>query len=261
MFELQYFLIGILQGITEFLPISSSGHLVLFAKLTHWEDQGLFTDIAVHFGTLFAVIFYLRKEVFHLICNILKFEILENKIALKVIVATIPALILGFFIYDIVSLYFRDIKLIGISSILFAIILFFADKRESQNKKWQNISFIESFIIGLWQTLAFIPGASRAGVTITGSRFLKFDRINSTKFSMLLSIPIIFSSLSLSLLKFYNSNVQDFNIQPSIFAAITAFITALLSINFMIKIIKVSNFNIFIIYRILLGIILLSLYA
>ena len=79
MFELQYFLIGILQGITEFLPISSSGHLVLFARLTQWEDQGLFTDIAVHFGTLFAVIFYLRKEVFHLICNILKFEILfEN---------------------------------------------------------------------------------------------------------------------------------------------------------------------------------------
>ena len=81
MFEIQYFLIGILQGITEFLPISSSGHLVLFAKLTHWEDQGLFTDIAVHFGTLFAVIFYLRKEVFYLICNILKFEILENKIS------------------------------------------------------------------------------------------------------------------------------------------------------------------------------------
>ena len=97
--------------------------------------------------------------------------------------------------------------------------------------------------------------------TITGSRFLKFDRINSTKFSMLLSIPIILASLSLSLLKFYNSHVQDFNIQPSIFAAITAFITALLSINFMMRLKKVSNFNIFIIYRILLGIILLSLYA
>ena len=261
MFELQYFLIGIIQGFTEFLPISSSGHLVIFAKLTDWDDQGLFTDIAVHFGTLFAVIFYLRKEVLYLICNILKFKFIENKIVLKIIVATIPALIVGFFIYDIVSLYFRDIKIIGISSILFAIILFFADKIESQNKKWEHISILDSFFIGLWQTLAFIPGASRAGVTITGARFLKFDRINSTKFSMLLSIPIIIGSLSLSLLKFYNTGGEYFNLQPSIFAAIIAFITALLSINFMMKIIKVSNFNLFIIYRIFLGIILLSLYA
>ena len=100
MFELQYLLIGILQGITEFLPISSSGHLVLFAKLTGWEDQGLFTDIAVHFGTLFAVIFYMRKDIFFLIINIFKLEFLSNKIVLKIIVATLPAIFVGFFIFD-----------------------------------------------------------------------------------------------------------------------------------------------------------------
>ena len=127
MFELQYFLIGLIQGVTEFLPISSSGHLVLFAELAKWEDQGLFTDIAVHFGTLFAVIFYMRKEIRFLISNILAMQILEDKIVFKIIVATIPAIIVGFFIYDLVNLYFRNIEVMAISSIVFALILFIAD--------------------------------------------------------------------------------------------------------------------------------------
>jgi len=123
MFELQYLLIGIIQGLTEFLPISSSGHLVLFAQLTNWEDQGLFTDIAVHFGTLFAVIIYMRKDILFLIINIIKLEFLSNKIILKIIVATLPAILVGFFIYDFVSLYFRDVRVIACSSLIFGIIL------------------------------------------------------------------------------------------------------------------------------------------
>ena len=261
MFELQYLLIGILQGITEFLPISSSGHLVLFAKLTAWEDQGLFTDIAVHFGTLFAVIFYMRKDVLFLLINIVKLEFLSNKIVLKIIVATLPAIFVGFFIYDFVSLYFRDVRVIAFSSLIFGIILYFADKKNLSKKNWKNITFVESFIIGLWQVMAFIPGASRTGVTITGARFLQFDRINAAKFSMLLSIPIILASLSLSLFEIFFSEGEIINIYPSIFAASIAFLTAILSINFMMKLIQITNFNLFIIYRIILGIILLGLYV
>jgi len=261
MFELQYLLIGILQGITEFLPISSSGHLVLFAKLTAWEDQGLFADIAVHFGTLFAVIFYMRKDVLFLLINIVKLEFLSNKIVLKIIVATLPAIFVGFFIYDFVSLYFRDVRVIAFSSLIFSIILYFADKKNLSKKNWKNITFVESFIIGLWQVMAFIPGASRTGVTITGARFLQFDRINAAKFSMLLSIPIILASLSLSLFEIFFSEGEIINIYPSIFAASIAFLTALLSINFMMKLIQITNFNLFIIYRIILGIILLGLYV
>ena len=261
MFELQYLLIGILQGITEFLPISSSGHLVLFAKLTGWEDQGLFTDIAVHFGTLFAVIFYMRKDIFFLIINIFKLEFLSNKIVLKIIVATLPAIFVGFFIFDFVSLYFRDVRVIAISSLIFAIILYFADKNNLSKKNWKNITFAEAFIIGLWQVMAFIPGASRAGVTITGARFLKFDRINAAKFSMLLSIPIILASLTLSVFDIIFFKDEITYIYPSIFSASIAFITALLSINFMMRLIQFTNFNLFIIYRIILGIILLGLYV
>ena len=191
MFELQYFLIGIIQGVTEFLPISSSGHLVLFAQLTNWEDQGLFTDIAVHFGTLFAVIIYLRKDIYYFFTNIFQFKIFEDQIIFKIILATLPAIILGYFIYDYVSLYFRSIQLIALSSIVFAIILFFADRVKMESKGWNRVTYIEALIVGLFQVLAFIPGASRAGVTITGARLLGYDRLNSARFSMLLSIPII----------------------------------------------------------------------
>ena len=261
MFELQYFLIGVIQGITEFLPISSSGHLVLFAKLTNWEDQGLFTDIAVHFGTLFAVIVYLRKDIYYLLSNIFQFRIFEDQIIFKIILSTLPAIILGYFIYDYVSLYFRSIQLIAISSIVFAIILYFADKISIEAKSWQNITYSEALLIGLFQVLAFIPGASRAGVTITAARFLGYDRLNAARFSMLLSIPIILASMTLSLINLFNEEETVVNFYHPFSAALVAFITALLSIMFLMRFIKQANFNIFIIYRIILGIILLFVYV
>ena len=261
MFDLQYFLIGIIQGITEFLPISSSGHLVLFAKLTNWEDQGLFTDIAVHFGTLFAVIVYLRKDIYYLLSNIFQFRIFEDQIIFKIILSTLPAILLGYFIYDYVSVYFRSIQLIAISSIVFAIILYFADKISIQAKSWKNITYTEAIVVGLFQVLAFIPGASRAGVTITAARFLGYDRLNAARFSMLLSIPIILASMTLSLINVINEERVAVNLYHSLSAAIIAFITALLSIIFLMQFIKQANFNIFIIYRIILGIILLIVYV
>ncbi len=261
MLDLQYFLIGIIQGITEFLPISSSGHLVLFVKLTNWEDQGLFTDIAVHFGTLFAVIVYLRKDIYYLLSNIFQFRIFEDQIIFKIILSTLPAILLGYFIYDYVSVYFRSIQLIAISSIVFAIILYFADKISIQAKSWKNITYTEAIVVGVFQVLAFIPGASRAGVTITAARFLGYDRLNAARFSMLLSIPIILASMTLSLINVINEERVAVNLYHSLSAAIIAFITALLSIIFLMKFIKQANFNIFIIYRIILGIILLIVYV
>ena len=261
MFELQYILIGIIQGVTEFLPISSSGHLVLFAQLTNWEDQGLFTDIAVHFGTLFAVIIYLRKDIYYFFTNIFQFKIFEDQIIFKIILATLPAIILGYFIYDYVSLYFRSIQLIALSSIVFAIILFFADRVKMESKGWNRVTYIEALIVGLFQVLAFIPGASRAGVTITGARLLGYDRVNAVRFSMILSIPIILASMTLSLINVLNEEYVAVNLYQSFFASLVAFITALLSIIFLMRFIKKANFNIFIIYRIVLGIILLVIYV
>ena len=257
MFELQYFLIGVIQGFTEFLPISSSGHLVLFAQLTNWEDQGLFTDIAVHFGTLFAVIIYLRNDIYYFLTNIFQFKIFEDQIIFKIILSTLPAIILGYFIYDYVSFYFRSIQLIALSSIVFAIILFFADKVKMESKSWNKITYTEALVVGLFQVLAFIPGASRSGVTITGARLLGYDRLNAARFSMILSIPIILASMTLSFINILREKYVEVNLYQSFFAAIIAFITALLSITFLMNFIKKFNFNIFIIYRVLLGILLL----
>ena len=261
MFELQFFLIGVIQGVTEFLPISSSGHLVLFAQLTNWEDQGLFTDIAVHFGTLFAVLIYLRKDIYYFLTNIFHFKLFEDQIIFKIILATLPAIILGYFIYDYVSLYFRSIQLIALSSIVFAIILFVADKVKMECKSWNKITYSEALVVGFFQVLAFIPGASRAGVTITGARLLGYDRLNAARFSMILSIPIILASMTLSLINVFKNEYVEVNISQSFSAAIIAFITALLSITFLMNFIKKFNFNIFIIYRLLLGILLLLLFA
>jgi len=261
MFELQYFIIGIIQGFTEFLPISSSGHLVLVSELSIWEDQGLFTDVAVHVGTLLAVIIYLRFHLTKLVKAFLSYQFSKNYNLIKIIIATIPAVILGFFIFDFVQLYFRDIKVVAVTSIIFAALLFIADHFKIKISSWENMGYAQAFIIGLFQVLAFIPGASRAGVTITGARFLGFDRSSAAIFSMLLSIPVILASLVLTSLDLIGSTETNLNLYQSLFAAIVACITALVSINIMMQIIQRSTFNIFIIYRVLLGFILLYFYA
>ncbi len=261
MFELQYFIIGIVQGFTEFLPVSSSGHLVLVSELTSWQDQGLFTDVAVHVGTLLAVIIYLRSHITTLIKSFCSFQLANNDNLIKIIIATIPAVIVGFFIFDFVQLYFRDIKVVGVTSVVFAALLFAADHFKMKISSWENMSYVQAFIIGMFQILAFIPGASRAGVTITGARFLGFDRSSAAIFSMLLSIPIILASLVLTSFDLMSSANENINLYQSLFAAFVACITALVSINIMMRIIQSSTFNIFIIYRVLLGFILLYFYA
>ncbi len=261
MFELQYFIIGIVQGFTEFLPISSSGHLVLVSELTIWQDQGLFTDVAVHFGTLLAVIIYLRSHITALLKNFFSFQFTQNDNLIKIIIATIPAVMVGFFIFDFIQLYLRDIKVVAVSSVVFAALLFVADHFKIKISSWNKMSYTQAFIIGIFQVLAFIPGASRAGVTITGARFLGFDRSSAAIFSMLLSIPIILASLVLTSLDLMISAEVNIDLYKSLFAAIIAFITALLSINIMMQIIQRYTFNIFIIYRVILGFILLYFYA
>ena len=265
MFELQYIFIGIIQGITEFLPISSSAHLVIFSEVTNWDDQGIFTDIAVHFGTLGAVIIYLFsdiKRIFNDFFLIRKDYVGKSNYAgIKIIIGTLPALFVGFIIYEYLFQYLRNLFVIGWASIIFGLILFFADRKYQPKKEWEDLSFKEVMIIGLFQILAFIPGASRAGVTITGARFLNVKRDSAAIFSMLLSIPIILASLFLALIDIYTSGIQIAELIYPLIASLVAFITAIVSIHIMMKILKFTNFNIFIIYRIILGITLLVFYA
>ncbi len=265
MFEVQYIVLGVVQGFTEFLPISSSAHLILISALTDWKDQGIFTDIAVHFGTLGAVVVYLHKYIKNIIVDFFSFKknyLKTNKLwGIKIIIATIPAIVVGFFVYQYFIDYLRNIIVIAWASIIFGIILFLADRKSYAERQWEDLNFREVFFVGIFQVLAFIPGASRAGVTITGSRILNVKRDSAAIFSMLLSIPIIFASLALALLDIYSLGIKELEISCAFVATIISFITALLSIHFMMKILQFTNFNIFIIYRILLGIALLVIYA
>ena len=261
MFELQYVVIGLVQGITEFLPISSSGHLVLISKISNWDDQGLFTDIAVHVGALIAVLVYLRRKIKKILYNFFQQKLFNEIIIYKIILATLPAVIIGFFVFNFFDDYLRNLKVVAWASIIFGVLLYFADKKNTSKPIWNEINFKDALIIGMFQVLAFIPGASRAGVTITGARFLGFDRTNAAIFSMLLSIPIILSSLTLSIFDVISDPINNTYVLQSFFAAIVACITALLSIHFMMKLIQKTNFNLFIIYRIILGFILLFFYA
>ena len=266
MFELQYIVIGIIQGLTEFLPISSSAHLVIISATTDWEDQGIFTDIAVHVGTLGAVIIYLFNDVKKMFIDFFTFKknyFTDNHhYGLKIILATFPAIFIGFFVYEYFLIYFRNLIVIGWSCIIFGCVLFFADYISSSDKKWEELKVWEIFVIGCFQVLSFIPGASRAGVTISGARFLNVKRESAAIFSMLLSIPIIFASLSLSLFDLISSDsFVIIDLYQPMMASIISFLTAFFSIHFMMRILKFTNFNIFIIYRIMLGIALLLIYG
>lgn len=265
MFELQYIIIGVVQGITEFLPISSSAHLVIISAVTDWDDKGIFTDIAVHVGTLGAVIVYLFSYIKKIFIDFFLFKKnyikKNNHFAIKIILATLPALIVGFFVYEYLLQYLRSLVVIGWASIIFAFILYFADNVNTSKKNWEELNFLEVIIIGLFQVLAFIPGASRAGITITGARIMKVRRDSAAIISMLLSIPIILASLGLSFFDILEEGRFLSDMTQPIIAALVSFITALLSIHIMMKILKYTNFNIFIIYRIILGITLLVFYA
>ena len=181
----------------------------------------------------------------------------SKNLVLKILIATIPALIVGLIVYRYFIIELRNLAIIAYANILFAVILYLIDRYSFSLKDWNRISYSNAFIIGLFQSLAFIQGASRAGVTITGARLLGFKRDSAAIFSMLLSIPIIIASISLAIFDISFDNSIHLDINKIMIATLVAFLTALSSIHIKMKILKKTNFTIFVIYRILLGIIIL----
>tara|TARA_Y100000590_G_scaffold104814_1_gene119232 strand:- start:1287 stop:2084 length:798 start_codon:yes stop_codon:yes gene_type:complete len=261
MFDLQYIIFGLVQGITEFLPISSSAHLILVSEYFQWNNQSIFVDIAVHFGTLGAVIAYLYKDLLSIFLDFFSFrksnfQIKKNH-GLKIVIATIPAVLVGFIIYQYFIFNLRSLLIIAYANIFFGLFLYISDKYSPCLIEWKELSFFKALIIGLFQSLAFIPGASRAGVTITGGRLLGLKRESAAIYSMLLSIPIILASITLALTDISFDNSSQLDMSKILISTLVAFITALVSINFMMNILKKTDFTIFIIYRIVLGIIII----
>lgn len=256
------FLVAVIQGITEFLPISSSGHLILLPNLSGLQDQGQVIDVAVHIGTLFAVCLYFRSE-FILSLRGLKDLVIGNrqsaaaKLTLNLIIATIPVVIVGLAL-SLMGLddAMRSIAVIGWAMLVFGVVLYWFDQNGKTTQTFDQWSLRQSLIMGLWQTIALIPGTSRSGITITGARSMGFDRESAARIAMLMSIPTIVASGALMT----GEVVATADLQAAkdgAIAAAFAFLSALAALSLMMRLLKSVSFTPYVVYRVILGIALL----
>jgi undecaprenyl-diphosphatase len=253
---LHIILLSLIQGITEFLPISSSAHLILLPFFLDFPDQGIIMDVAVHIGTLLAVMIYFFKEIrqlfigfFHLIT---RKESFERRLLLIVIIATLPVVIGGFALHKYGTDELRNIKLIGWTTLIFGIFLGVFDKYSSMRKEFDSLTYTNGFWIGMSQILALIPGVSRSGITMTAARALGFDRISAARFSLLISIPTIAGAGLLEALDLIKIN--DITITADAgWSVLLSFLSSLIVIAFLIKWLQKHSFLPFMIYRIALG--------
>jgi undecaprenyl-diphosphatase len=235
------------QGISEFLPVSSSAHLFLVSEIYKFESQSLLVDVGLHLGSLLAIIFYFRNELKDIVNN-------KNLLFLMVF-GSLPLIILGSIIYKTGLInYFRNIEVIAWTTLIFALLLYIADKFENKKKIETDLQLKSILIIGLFQILALIPGVSRSGIVITAGRFLNFSRYDSTKISFYLSIPAIAGASFLSLKSLVNENI-DLNLIVLV-SILFSFIFSYLTIKYFLIFIKKFTLNTFVIYRIILSTIL-----
>lgn len=261
---LHIIVIALVQGITEFLPISSSGHLILVPSLTGWPDQGLAIDVAVHIGTLLAVLIYFKEDtkgLFFAACGSMGIAsarrviegTLYQKLFWALIVATLPVVVIGFAAKTLGLIdMMRTIEIIGWTSIVFGVLLYWADRSASISKVLNHMALKPAFIIGLSQVLALIPGTSRAGITMTSARWLGFSRTEAARFSMLLSIPTIAAAGLLGVLDIIEQGSDTLMID-AIETGVLACLAALFAIHFLMKWLTHSSMTIFVIYRVFLG--------
>lgn len=241
-------ILSFIQGVTEFLPISSSSHLVLLSKLSNFPDQGLGFDIALHAGSLLAILIYFKDE-------IKKIFVMtdDGRHYLKLMIfASIPLPIIGIIFIDYVSLYMRNVQPIAIMTIIFALALYFVDKNRKENKKIIDCSYSLIFIIGIMQALAIMPGVSRSGVVITAALLVGFTRKDSIKISFLLSIPAIFMASTYQTVELLSTN-EVIIVKDYILGFLLSFVFSYLTIKLFISTINKVTFSPYIIYRIILG--------
>ena len=244
---IEILILSTVQGISEFLPISSSAHLILVSNLYDLKSSSLLIDISLHLGSLLAIIFFFRKDLFDLRNN--------KKILSLIIVGSIPLIIFGYILHSTELIHLlRNIKVIAWTTLIFGIILFFADQRKINQNIHTNLNIKFIIFIGIFQILALVPGVSRAGITMTAARLLKFNRVDSSKISFLLSIPALAGASFLGLKDAFNQSIEiNYLI---IVAVILSFLFSYMTVKFFLSYINKFSLNIFIIYRIIISFIL-----
>jgi undecaprenyl-diphosphatase len=242
-------ILSLVQGITEFLPISSSAHLILISKYFNFSNSNLTIDVSLHLGSFLAIITYFHKDIFNFIKN--------KNMLLKILISSIPTMVIGYFLvkFSLIE-YLRNLKLIGWMTLIFGIFLYFSDLRQT-NKTFKNdYSFKTAIYIGFFQILSLIPGVSRSGITITGARIFSFSRIDSAKISFLMSIPTLGAVSIFNLNNMLIENNTIFSIL-NLFYIIFSFFFSYLTIKFFLIFLKKFSLLYFVIYRIILGVIIL----
>ena len=249
--SVEILILGAIQGISEFLPVSSAAHLVLVSKYFAFNNQNLLIDICLHLGSLIAIIFYFRKDLLHFIQN--------KKFLIKILIGTIPIVPVGYIIYltGLIN-HLRSLEVIAWIGLIFGILLYISDKTEISKKIDTQFTNQSAIIIGLFQIIALIPGASRSGITITAGRLLGFSRFDSAKISFFLSIPALIGASLLGIYNIYKESSTELNFL-AIIAVIFSFVFSYLTIALFLKFIQKFSLNIFIIYRIILSVVLLAI--
>lgn len=253
--------LAVVQGITEFLPISSSGHLVLVPVFTGWQDQGLLLDVAVHVGTLGAVVLYLSSDLWGIVAGL--FRVMRGRrdpraiLAVYLVLATIPVVIAGYLMNSYYPGGLRSILVIGWATLGFGIFLALTDWLGMTVRRMEHLRLSDALIIGVFQILALIPGTSRAGITMSAARLLGFERLDAARFSMLLSIPTIAGAGVLKGLELYEAGNARLT-SDALMAGGMAFAAALVAILVMMAWLRRASFAPFVFYRIVLGCVLLA---
>lgn len=255
-------ILALIQGITEFLPISSSAHLILFPQLTGLADQGVALDVSVHVGTLAAVMLYFRRDValvWHGLPELIRGRIDSPgaRLGFLLAVATVPVIVLGVVLKALGLIEaMRSMAVIGWAMLGFGIVLWWADKRGAETRRGEDWTLKDAVILGLWQAVALIPGTSRSGATITGARFLGFERHDAARLSMLMSIPTIMASGLFTALDLVGTmNTQA--LRDGAIGAVLSFAAALLALKLMMRWLSAVSFTPYVLYRVLLGAFLL----
>ena len=244
---IEILILSAVQGISEFLPISSSAHLILVSSLYDLQTSSLLIDISLHLGSLLAIVFFFRKSLFDLKNN--------KKLIKLILIGSLHLIIFGYILHSTELIYFlRNIKVIAWTTLLFGIILFFADKNKTKNNISSDLNIKSVIFIGLFQILALIPGVSRAGVTMTAARFLKFNRVDSGKISFLLSIPALAGASFLGLKDMFNEKIEINLLIIS--ATILSFIFSYATVKFFLSYLNKFSLTFFVIYRVIIALIL-----
>ena len=253
---IQIVVLSIVQGITEFLPISSSAHLILISKLFGWQDQGILFDIYLHGGSLFAIIYAFRKEVSKLIQR--AFSPYKQNLLLCLIVATLPVALVGFLGGDFIEQNFRSLEFLILTTFLFAIFLFISDRCGKKTNSIESIDLKDSFIVGMFQIFALMPGVSRSAITMIGALILSYSREDAARFSFLLSIPTLSAVLLGSSIEAIQSE-ETIDWSILILGGLISFVISLLCINLFLSFLPKIGFTPFVLYRIILSITLVGI--